>query len=255
MKDIQQQKSYKILLIGDSCTDEYVYGIVERLSPEGPIPVLRQRSVEFKPGMAANVKINLETLGCSVDFITNTESITKTRYIDQKSGYHLLRLDKDTLLQPWSDYEKFNFEKYDSVVISDYGKGFIDYHHIEFIREKFNGPIFLDTKKTNLSRFCGIFIKINEVEYNRCTSINDQLIVTLGHKGALYKTSDREISFAAPKVEVFDVCGAGDTFLSAVAYKYLENCDLDLAIRFAIKASAITVKNNGNYAPTLEEIK
>ena len=36
-----QQKQFKVLLIGDSCTDEYVYGTCERLNPEAPVPILK----------------------------------------------------------------------------------------------------------------------------------------------------------------------------------------------------------------------
>ena len=64
-----------------------------------------------------------------------------------------------------------------------------------------------------------------------------------------------EVHHDAPKVEVSDVCGAGDTFLAALTYKYLETQDMNQAITFAIKASSITVQHVGVYAPTLEEIK
>jgi len=69
----------------------------------------------------------------------------------------------------------------------------------------------------------------------------------------VYKAQD-ESYFPAPAVEVFDVCGAGDTFLSALTYQYLQSQDVRTSIEFAIKASSITVAHNGNYAPTLEEI-
>jgi sugar/nucleoside kinase (ribokinase family) len=56
-------------------------------------------------------------------------------------------------------------------------------------------------------------------------------------------------------VEVSDVCGAGDTFLSALTYKYLENGhDITGAIKFATCVASITVQHRGNYSPTLEEI-
>lgn len=257
MEIIQPQKRYKILLVGDSCVDEYVYGIVDRLSPESPVPVLKQTGKETKSGMAANVKENLEMLGCEIDFITNSESVVKTRYIDERSGYHLLRVDQDTALTPWSGRMPFALESYDAIVISDYGKGFINYDHIDDLRKNFTGPMFLDTKKTDLAAFHGIFVKINEIEYNRRVSINDRLIVTLGNRGAMYKTGSdpkHETSYPAPKVEVFDVCGAGDTFLSALTYEYLRTNCIEGAIKFAIKAAAITVRHNGNYAPTLGEI-
>ena len=38
---MQQQKQLKVLLVGDSCTDEYVYGDVKRLNPEAPVPILK----------------------------------------------------------------------------------------------------------------------------------------------------------------------------------------------------------------------
>lgn len=257
MNNIQPLNSYNILLIGDSCVDEYVYGSVDRLSPESPVPVLKQIRKESNPGMAANVKENLEALGCKVDFITNLEPIIKTRYIDERSGYQLLRVDQEGSVVPWSGRMPFAVEEYDCIVISDYGKGFLDYDHISTLRENFTGPIFLDTKKTDLACFHGIFVKINELEYSRRISINDQLIVTLGSKGAMYKTNrdpKSEAYFSAPAVEVFDVCGAGDTFLSALAYSYLNDRQIHTAISFAIKAASITVMHNGNYAPTLEEI-
>ena len=80
--NIQQQKRLKILLIGDSCQDVYVYGTVDRISPETPVPVLKQRRTESKPGMACNVKNNLMALGCNVDICSNCpDLITKTRYL------------------------------------------------------------------------------------------------------------------------------------------------------------------------------
>jgi D-glycero-beta-D-manno-heptose-7-phosphate kinase len=254
----QPQAKYKILLIGDNCDDVYQYGTVDRLSPESPVPVLRQTRKETKPGMAANVKVNLEALGGEVDFITNAEPIIKTRYIDERSGYHLLRVDQEDNVVPWSGCTSFAVEEYDCIVISDYGKGFLDYDHISTLRENFTGPIFLDTKKTDLACFHGIFVKINELEYSRRISINHSMIVTLGSRGAMWKTGRdprHETYYPAPKVEVFDVCGAGDTFLAALAYKYINDQNIESAIKFAIKASARTVMHNGNYAPTLEEIQ
>jgi sugar/nucleoside kinase (ribokinase family) len=60
--------------------------------------------------------------------------------------------------------------------------------------------------------------------------------------------------FPAESVEVVDVTGAGDTFLAALTYQFLETQNIAAAIRFAIKASTITVQHFGVYAPTLEEI-
>jgi len=253
--DIQQQKKYKILLLGDNCIDEYQYGSVDRISPEAPVPIINYKYNETKPGMAGNVNQNLINLGLDVHPIVS-EPGRKIRIIDTKSKQQLLRIDKDKKSNPLSTkmIDNLDMTHYDAVVISDYNKGFISYEIIQHIRQNYIGPMFLDTKKQELDKFYGIYVKINEVEYSSCHSLNDKLIVTLGNRGAMYKSNNKETMFSVPKIEVIDVCGAGDTFLSSLVYKFLEtNCIMD-AIRFANRASMITVQHMGNYAPTLEEI-
>ena len=55
--------------------------------------------------------------------------------------------------------------------------------------------------------------------------------------------------------DVTDVCGAGDTFLAALVYEFLKKGHMPDAVKFANKASSITVQHVGVYAPRLEEIK
>ena len=248
----QQPKKYNILLIGDNCLDVYQYGTVDRISPEAPVPVFKYLHEEQRPGMAGNVHKNLLALGCDVTYIHNSTSV-KTRLIEIKSNQHIVRVDNDIISQP-IDVASVNSSEYNAIVISDYDKGSIDYATIEYLRKDYRGPIFIDTKKKDLSRFFGCFVKINELEYSQRQSINDQLIVTLGGKGAMWKQYNEEHNFTAPKVEVSDVCGAGDTFLSALVYEYLNTRSVEDSIKFAIKASAITVQHLGVYAPTLDEI-
>ena len=57
-----QQKPWKIILIGDSCIDEYIYGTVNRISPEAPIPILDFKQKEILDGMTLNVYKNLVNL-------------------------------------------------------------------------------------------------------------------------------------------------------------------------------------------------
>ena len=127
----QPQTQLKILLIGDSCTDRYNIGTVDRLSPEAPVPVIKIANSYEVSGMAANVYDNLTNLNCCVTFITNKENITKTRYIDQRSGQHLLRVDDEPAIEPWCGFVGTPLESFDAVVISDYNKGFLTYEHIE----------------------------------------------------------------------------------------------------------------------------
>jgi bifunctional ADP-heptose synthase (sugar kinase/adenylyltransferase) len=246
----QPQTKYKILLIGDDCTDIYKYGSVDRISPEAPVPVFIPKYDIVKDGMAGNVRKNLEALGCTVNFLHGKTS-TKTRLIDTRSKQQIVRIDNDIISDPITIDSELP-TVYDAIVISDYNKGTINYELIEDLRKNFRGPIFVDTKKTDLARLEGCFIKINELENSRATSFPTAgLIVTYGDRGVVYN----EFAFGARNVEVADVCGAGDTFLSALCYQYLNTLDMHLAIGFAINASAVTVQHLGNYAPTLEEIK
>jgi D-beta-D-heptose 7-phosphate kinase/D-beta-D-heptose 1-phosphate adenosyltransferase len=249
----QPQKLLKILLIGDDCVDIYQFGTVDRISPEAPVPVFKLSHSEERGGMARNVKLNLEKLGCKVDYLSGRTS-TKTRLIDSRSKQHIVRIDDDVVSDPII-FETIIPPEYDAIVVSDYNKGTISYELIEELRREFPGPIFVDTKKTDLARLEGCFIKINELEHSRATSfptgVPTGLIVTYGDQGVVYG----DFAFGARTVEVADVCGAGDTFLAALAFQYLTSKDMHIAITFAIKASAVTVQHLGNYAPTLEEIK
>jgi D-beta-D-heptose 7-phosphate kinase/D-beta-D-heptose 1-phosphate adenosyltransferase len=246
------QKQFNVILIGDKGLDEYVYGLAERLSPEAPVPVFVPKFTESKPGMAANVHSNLINLGLNVTAYY-AESSKKSRIIDVKSKQHIVRIDNDIISNPLT-IDAINLEKIDAIIISDYNKGTVSYELCEALRSKFSGPIFIDTKKQELSRFNGCFVKINQLEYNARHSKNDKLIVTLGGNGAMYETDNDRKYYNSVNVEVADVCGAGDTFLAALAYQYLQTNDIDSAIEFAIKASAITVQHIGVYAPKLEEI-
>jgi len=241
--------SIKILLIGDNGVDQYQYGTVTRISPEAPVPVVNYTHTDTKPGMAANVKDNLEKLGCEVTFIHGIKTCIKTRVIDSRTKQHLVRIDQDSPSRAVKiDYT--DIEQYNCVIVSDYNKGSVEYETVEELRERYSGPIFVDTKKSDLVRFQGCFVKINQVEFEAAKTYPTELIVTLGRDGVKYK----EHKFSTPQVEAFDVCGAGDTFLSALAYNYVLSKDINAAIKFAARAASVTVQHIGVYSPTLDEI-
>lgn len=242
-----QQKPYKILLIGDSCVDEYVYGTCERLNPEAPVPILKFHRKESKNGMAWNVRDNLQAFGMEVYMLTNKEKIYKTRYIDEKYNHQILRVDVEGVLSPM-EYEIPN-EKFDALVISDYNKGFVTQNRLFEMVFNSRIPVFVDSKKTILPE-SNCFIKINDNESKLLKSRHDNLIVTRGSCGAEYDG----ITYPGEKVSVFDVCGAGDTFLSALVYFYLEYGTIERAIPYANKAAAIAVQNFGTYVLTGDDI-
>ena len=207
--------------------------------------------------MASNVKKNLENIGVYADFITNNEEIIKTRYIDKRSGQHMLRVDTEPTIVPWSGRSAFPIGDYDAVIISDYNKGFLTYENIESIIKQARGPVFIDTKKTQLADISAthVYFKINELEYKNTRSTPSNLIVTLGDRGAWYKNPNTETLFPTKAVDVVDVCGCGDTFLSALSVQYLYTKNIEKAILFANIAAGVTVQHRGNYAPSYDEIR
>ena len=244
----QPQKLFQILLIGDCCDDVYYYGTVERISPEAPVPIFKYSREFTKPGMALNVKNNLEVLGCKVDILTNEPSV-KIRLIDEKTKQHVLRMDHDNKTDPVELMTAIP-DVYDAVVISDYDKGAVTYSLAKEIIQSFKGPVFIDSKKPDLKNFEGAFVKVNEDEFFKATSVCSDTIITLGSKGASYKGKE----YPAHAVEVHDVCGAGDTFLAALAYYYLETGDISIAIERANYLAGISVGHHGVYVPTKEDI-
>ena len=254
--DIQQQRQFSVLVIGDSCEDIYHYGICERMSPEAPVPILKETKTEIKPGMSANVVENLHAFGMKIVHVTNKEPIRKHRFVDDRFKQHLLRVDEGEhrQLSAINIKEMKSIAKsIDAVVISDYNKGFLSSRDCREITRYFKGkPIFVDSKKINLSCFEGAIIKINKQEYEKVVSIpnNAELIITLGSKGALY---DDKL-YKTDTVEVFDVCGAGDVFLSALAYDFLLTKNLENAIIFANRCASHSVSKFGTHILTKKEI-
>ena len=256
---MQLARQYNLLLIGDSCTDEWVYGSCDRLSPEGPIPVMKYSQKQSAPGMAANVNENFKSLGINVNFLTNKESITKTRYIHEKSNQQIMRLDTEPECQPLHPSQLTMaavHQRYDAVVISDYDKGFVTLETIDHLASR--NPdikIFVDTKKKKLpTHYPNVIYKINQKEFNSLDPDHipkgENIIVTAGAEGALWNKKQ----FQVPITRVFDVTGAGDTFLAALVFYYIQLDSMEESIAFANRAAAIAVQNPGTYTLTMEDV-
>tara|TARA_B100001123_G_C15072629_1_gene932221 strand:- start:133 stop:897 length:765 start_codon:yes stop_codon:yes gene_type:complete len=248
----------KVLLIGDSCTDVYKYGEVKRLNPEAPVPILEYKREERTNGMAWNVYNNLLAFDIGVYMLTNEEHITKTRYIDEKSNQQILRVDEEPKIKPLKHQQPFHERSntdppsddwYDAMVISDYDKGFITQEKMFELVNWFEGPVFIDTKKITIPG--NAYVKVNDIEQKKLTHYDpDTLIITKGGEGTEYKGK----LYPAEKVNVFDVVGAGDTFLAALTYGYLKYGSIEEAIPFANKAAAIAVSHTGTYVLTKEDV-
>jgi D-beta-D-heptose 7-phosphate kinase/D-beta-D-heptose 1-phosphate adenosyltransferase len=205
--------------------------------------------------MAGNVAENLQALGIEVysEYNGGTTPI-KTRYVDERSGQILLRVDaNDKVIRINNNTLKgisnnqYNGVKIDAIVVSDYDKGFLEEEDIEFICKN-NSNVFIDTKKI-LGSWCkyASFIKINHVEYQRTEytiqelGIEDKMIITLSSKGCQHKGK----LYPVEKVQIRDVSGAGDTFLSGLVSEFILTKDIEKAIRFAQECATIVVQKPG----------
>jgi bifunctional ADP-heptose synthase (sugar kinase/adenylyltransferase) len=246
--DIQQQEHCKLLVIGESCRDLFIYGEVSRLCPEAPAPVFNFMHKTENAGMAGNVSANLTSLGVEHDFITNKnyKIVKKVRYVDYRTNTLFIRVDKNDDKIERCDVSDIDFSLYSAVIISDYCKGFLTEADITFITDK-HDVVFLDTKKT-LAAWCekAFIIKINASEAENSTSIlgdeiKKKIICTLGHAGCVYG----EKKFPVTEVPIKDVSGAGDTFLAALVACYTRYKDLERAIKFANKCATEVVQKRG----------
>jgi D-beta-D-heptose 7-phosphate kinase/D-beta-D-heptose 1-phosphate adenosyltransferase len=244
---IQPLKKSKILLLGDSCIDQYVHITLNRTNPEANAPLGTIRQIDNKHGMAANVLEGLLKLGFQVTPRVYGNSI-KTRYLD--AGNQILRVDNDVLAQP-VNLVNIDFSKFDAVVISDYNKGYIQEDTILEVLRRTQVPIFLDTKKRNLRDFEGCIIKINQQEFDKAYSLpSKNLVVTHGERGS----SSGQAVIYSRKVDVVDTCGAGDAYLVGLVYGLLSEGTWGEAMRLASSCAEISIMNLGCYMPLLKEL-
>lgn len=247
----------KILIIGESCTDVFTYGDVERLSPEAPVPVFKPQEDVKNYGMAGNVLKNIEklSLNSKITFWTQKETITKQRLVEKKSNHMLIRIDSgENENVSKLELTKENLEEiknFDVVIISDYNKGFLDDRSLIKIGQN-SKLTFIDSKRKLSQEVVSHmdYIKLNYNEYVNNKEIVDQninkFIITLGANGAKYLN---EIFPSPQPQETIDVSGAGDTFISSLVVKYLETKALSESINFANKMSSLVVSKRGVVTP------
>ena len=240
----------KILVVGESCMDIFIYGDTPRLSPEGPAPVFIPTKEKYNGGMASNVEANLLAFGCEVELITNTTSITKTRYVHESSNTLLLRVDEGDNVKRVEDskLKGIDYWDYNMVVISDYNKGFLTEEDIAYLAFK-HPSVICDTKK-KLGDWCKDlrFIKLNRSEYENNKEyiqkndwILEKLIITLDKDGCKYK----DTLYPTKQVEILDISGAGDTFVAAFTHQFVETSRMDTSLKFANDCASVVVQKRG----------
>lgn len=248
----------KILVIGELGEDIFVYGQVKRICPEAPVPVFNPVKEVRNPGMAGNVVQNLLSLDPKLEIIHlhQSEIITKTRLVEDKSNQMLVRIDDGELssISPLLLLSPSNVNTIiDSqmVIISDYDKGYLVPEMIRKI-STMNPLTILDTKKKLTYDVIEhvTFVKLNEHEYLNNKELVDKnpekFLITLGSKGCKHN----DVIYSSPKPqETIDVSGAGDTFVASFSIKYLETKNIEKSLIFANEMSSIVVSKKGVSTP------
>jgi bifunctional ADP-heptose synthase (sugar kinase/adenylyltransferase) len=242
----------KVLVIGENCIDVFVYGYSKRKSPEGEGMVFNPTREIYADGMVYNTYNNLVSMGVGVDVITNPEEIIKTRYLDEESNYLFLRVDENDLAIRYNVELLPSLDCYSAILISDYDKGFLTKEDIRYISQR-HPLVIVDTKK-ELGEWCRdiCFIKINRSEYLNNVDIiqnnswlEEKIIVTLDKDGVIHKG----IRYPAEKVEVVDICGAGDTFIAGFTKEYISTTNVSKSIVYANKVASVVVGKKGVVTP------
>jgi D-glycero-beta-D-manno-heptose-7-phosphate kinase len=187
-KIFKKFRKFKVLIIGDVMIDSYLWGRVDRVSPEAPVPIVANVHIEKRLGGAANVALNVKAMGaipilCSViggdakgkEFIDllNIQNLTdvgiqfdKKRVTTQKTrvisgNQQLLRVDEEIeeYINNANEKRMIDFVenmitegKIDSIIIQDYDKGVVTPKLItEVIKtaNERNVPVLVDPKKRN----------------------------------------------------------------------------------------------------------
>ena len=251
------------LVIGESCTDVFVYGEAKRLSPEAPVPVFEPSKVVKNKGMAGNVVRNLEAIvdkyekesSLIIDWSSRQDKLTKTRYVDEKSNHIFLRVDEGNEVDKLKFSEmKLGALKSEIIIISDYNRGYLKNDDFKIIwhKSKLDSVIILDTKRLltkEIFRYVD-FIKLNQKEYENnfkhlggkfMQANKKKFIITLGNDGAKYAGKH----YPVEAKETIDVSGAGDTFVAAFAYEYSKTKDVEKSIIFGNNMCSIVVAKKG----------
>ncbi|MCK8044387.1 bifunctional D-glycero-beta-D-manno-heptose-7-phosphate kinase/D-glycero-beta-D-manno-heptose 1-phosphate adenylyltransferase HldE [Shewanella sp. 1CM18E] len=297
----------KVLVVGDVMLDRYWAGPTARISPEAPVPVVKVEQLEDRPGGAANVAINIATLGgaASLAGIVGTDetadaltlgiqtlgvepnwhkvvgkpTITKLRVMSRNQ--QLLRLDfEESYSQAESDallnQSLASLDNVDVAVLSDYAKGALisPQSFIEAANAK-GVKVLVDPKGSDFAKYRGAYLLtpnmsefelvVGKVESEADLVAKAQglletfdfnaMLVTRSEKGMTLITRDQpELHIPTVAREVYDVTGAGDTVISALATAIAAGSDLPQACAIANTAAGIVVGKLGTSTVTRLEL-
>lgn len=302
----------RVVVVGDVMLDRFVYGSVERISPEAPIPIIRVERNADMPGGAANVARNIAELGARATLIgivgddaaaqdlryqlavsptiraelvvdSSRPTSVKTRYV--ADGQQVLRADKESahevsapVAQRVLDTFARTLADADLIVLSDYAKGALPARLARALIERgrlAGKTIIVDPKARDFSKYRGAsIITPNRLELQQASGLAcanaeevtegaarllaqglcDTLIVTRGKDGMSVISASKAVHLPTAARQVYDVSGAGDTVVAALALSLVAGADLIEAARLANLAAGIVVGKRGTATVTSGEI-
>jgi rfaE bifunctional protein kinase chain/domain len=212
----KQFENTKVLVLGDVMIDAYFYGTVNRISPEAPVPIVNLKRKEQRLGGAANVALNLKSLGaepiiCSIkgndadgkvlkelcqksglviDALINDynrKTTVKTRVIG--NSHQLIRIDEEDTNEIEESVENLVYEavnslisEIDVLIFQDYNKGLLTPSLIARVIKLCTAkkvPMVVDPKFSNFFEYQGVTLfKPNKKELQQAENIGEHLTVS-----------------------------------------------------------------------------
>lgn len=307
-----QLSTSSLLIIGDLMLDKYLWGKVERISPEAPVPIVNIMYETVTLGGAGNVAHNLSSLGASSKILAlvgqdntaltlkehlnhnsvnyyliegNNPSICKTRVLGGQQ--QMLRLDYEKV-EKLSDSDADlvleevakDIDKYQVVIISDYGKGFITPNLMKGVLKHcndFDKKLIIDPKGSDWGKYAGAYIitpnlkELGDV-LNRKIDNTDEVVieaakeviakydfeyilVTRSEKGMTLVNHKEIFHVDTVAQEVFDVSGAGDTVVAVLGLGISSGYSMQEAVRLANFAAGVVVGKVGTSTVSLSELE
>ncbi len=303
----------RVMVLGDVMLDCYLWGKVSRISPEAPVPVVNIEKQTYTLGGAANVAKNLAGLGVrpivvgvkgsddnSINLMRimkktgidargvfpdpDRPTIVKTRVVahnqqvvrtDLESKFELPEGIQDKII----NFIKRNLRNVKALIISDYGKGVVNYRLLNEVIDLVNKKgifIGVDPKETNFMNYRRVSVitpNHHEAGFAFRKNISDEeslrqvgfglmdllearsVLITRGEKGmSLFEPEDKVTHIPTVAQQVYDVTGAGDTVIATLSAIHTAGASLKEAAYIANLAAGIVVGEIGTSTITTDKM-
>ncbi|WP_269715362.1 D-glycero-beta-D-manno-heptose-7-phosphate kinase [Caulobacter sp. NIBR2454] len=313
IEQVERLTSGRVVVVGDLMLDHYVFGQVDRISAEAPVPVLHVGGERWTLGGAANVAANIMALGGQADLIgivgddadgarleglldtphgavaahlvtvPGRPTSLKTRYLSGQQ--QMIRVDRESAEAAGKKQEDALIGAVAGalphggvLVLSDYGKGVLGDRVLaalfELARDR-SATTIVDPKRRDLSAYRGAdFITPNRKELSLSVGLPCEtdkeaaaaaqaafdvsaaaVLLTRSEKGmSLFRDGAKPVHLATMAKSVFDVSGAGDTVVAAVALGLASGLTAEAAMRLANAAAGVVVAKQGTAVATPREL-